>query len=1682
MAATSELPIAFQELFKLTALGIKEESISFDTVTLESDKYICVRETVGGKAQVVMVDVNAPKTPQRINMLATAVLMNPEVKVLALRAENQLQIFNLDMKSMMKEYTMTEDVQFWKWVDVKNLAIVTSSSVYHWSMEGTSAPVKICDRIPELVGTQIISYRMSGDGKWTAVVGISLSGSQVVGTMQLYSLERQQVQHIPGHACAFFDFAAEAGGPKNNLFVFASRNGDDSKLNIVEIGREEGATAYAKKTVNVFFPPEAAADFPVSMQVSPKYNTVFLVTKFGYIHLYDIESGTCLYMNRISGETIFVTALHAATDGIIGINKKGQVLTVGVNPDTIVPYIQQTLGNVPLAVKWASRYSLPGADDLFKAQFQRLFAAGDVAGAARIAAQSPRGILRTPETIALFQKAPPVNNVPAILQYFNVLLETTKLNAYETMQLARPVVAQGKMQLLEQWLTEDKLECSEELGDLFKASNPKLALSVYLRAEVSPKVVQCLAETGQFDNIVVYAQRANYTPDWISILGSIALSNPDAAKDLALRIVQGGEAMGSVDVSAIVDVFARCNLIQQATGFLLEVLKPDREEDAALQTRLLEMSLVAAPQVADAILGNDMLSHYNRQRVAELCEKTGLFQRALENYSDIADITRILTSVPPANLGGADFLVPYFGKISIEGALAALDQMLAANLRQNLQVVIQIATKYSEPFTPQELIALFEKHKSVEGLFFYLGSIVNFSQDPDVHYKYIEAASKANQLQEVTRICRDSNCYDPERTKNFLKEAQLPDQLPLIIVCDRFDFVDELTRYLYANNMMKYIEIYIRQVNALRAPLVIGTLLDLDANEDTVRELVLLVKDACPAQELIDEVEKRSRLKLLRPWLEERAGAGATDAATFNALAKIYVETSNSPEEFLKTNEFYEPLVVGKFCEKREPLLAVVAYTKGTCDAELIAVTNENSLYKDQARYLVARADADLWATVLVADNEHRRELIDAVVQSALTTKTEPEKVSVAVKAFMDAELPNELIELLEKIVLDDSGRFAGNRNLQTLLIITAVKADTSRVREYIERLDKFVPVQIANICIGAELYEEAFLAFAKFDLNVEAVDVLGNYLKDLERATDFAKKVDMPEVWSSLAESQLTAGDIAAGVDAYIKADDASKYDVVITAANEAGAFADLVRFLQMARKKLRETAIETELCYAYARTEQLSDLEDFINGPHGAQILNVGERCFGEGLYAAAKILFNNISNYARLATTLVRLGEYQAAVDAASKANNIQTWKEVNAACVEQEKFRLARICGLHIIVNAEELDSLIRFYEARGHFDEIIALIEGGLGDERAHTGMFTELAILYSKYQRESLLEHLKMFRAKINVPKVLRACEVAHMWPEMVFLCVHYDEHDRAIEIMIEHSALAWEHVKFKDVIINVKSANVAYRAVSFYIDEQPMLLVDLLHTITAKVDPARVVGIARKRSVLALIKPWLLDIQTVNNAAVNEAVNELFIEEEDFAALRESIESHDAFDALELAVRCEKHELLEFRRIAALLYKSNGRWQQSLELSKSDGLFKDAMVTVADSGEPELAEDLLRFFVAEGNHECFAAALFTCYDLVKPDVVLELAWRNRIMDYMMPYMVQVTKDYTSKVDQLVAANSRREAVEAEQEAASAEVGVNMMMGTDGPALLTYPGAGGAAGAAPMGGVMNAGNYFVNTL
>jgi clathrin heavy chain len=612
------------------------------------------------------------------------------------------------------------------------------------------------------------------------------------------------------------------------------------------------------------------------MNVSKKHDVVYMVSKMGYLYLFDIHSGKAIYRVRATNDTVFASTEHSATGGMLGVSRKGQVIQVGLNEAALVPFIVNQLRDTQLAIDIASRLNLPGADDLYAQQFSALVSAGDVQGAARVAAGSPRGMLRTPATITIFQQMSAVSGQPApVFQYFSVLLEKGKLNRLESIELAKPVVQQGRANLLEKWISEDKLDMSEELGDIVAAVDINIALPIYMKANVPEKVVGCLMQRGEFDKIPGYASRVGYKVDYSLTLQQLVRTNPAGAVEYAKKLVSNENNVQLIDANTVLGIFMALNLVREATAFLLDALKANRKEEGFLQTKLLEINLLGGtPQVADAILGNEMFTHYDRAYVGRLCEQAGLTQRALEHYTDVADIKRLLqTSAAAIN---PEYLVTFFGSLSQDSSLELLKELMTRNLRQNLKVVVEIATKYSDPLGPDKLIKLFEDFKVFEGLFYYLSAIVNTSTLPLVHLKFIETAVKMQQFKEVERVCRDSTVYDPIEVKKFLIEAKLVDPRPLIHVCDRYDFIDEMTAYLYNNQMHKYIEVYVQKVSPQKTPQVIGKLLDLECNEDFIKALLNTVGPQCPIAELVEQVGcaftitvVSSSLVSLRRWSAE---------------------------------------------------------------------------------------------------------------------------------------------------------------------------------------------------------------------------------------------------------------------------------------------------------------------------------------------------------------------------------------------------------------------------------------------------------------------------------------------------------------------------------------------------------------------------------------------------------------------------------------------------------------------------------------------------------------------------------------------------------------------------------------------------------------------------------------------
>lgn len=91
----------------------------------------------------------------------------------------------------------------------------------------------------------------------------------------------------------------------------------------------------------------------VCIQVSEKYGVIYVVTKMGLLFVYDLETASAIYRNRISPDPIFLTSDAPSCGGFYAINRRGQVLLCTLNDEALIPFISGQLKNLDLALALA---------------------------------------------------------------------------------------------------------------------------------------------------------------------------------------------------------------------------------------------------------------------------------------------------------------------------------------------------------------------------------------------------------------------------------------------------------------------------------------------------------------------------------------------------------------------------------------------------------------------------------------------------------------------------------------------------------------------------------------------------------------------------------------------------------------------------------------------------------------------------------------------------------------------------------------------------------------------------------------------------------------------------------------------------------------------------------------------------------------------------------------------------------------------------------------------------------------------------------------------------------------------------------------------------------------------------------------------------------------------------------
>jgi clathrin heavy chain len=98
----------------------------------------------------------------------------------------------------------------------------------------------------------------------------------------------------------------------------------------------------------------------------------------------------------------------------------------------------------------------------------------------------------------------------------------------------------------------------------------------------------------------------------------------------------------------------------------------------------------------------------------------------------------------------------------------------------------------------------------------------------------------------------------------------------------------------------------------------------------------------------------------------------------------------------------------------------------------------------------------------------------------------------------------------------------------------------------------------------------------------------------------------------------------------------------------------------------------------------------------------------------------------------------------------------------------------------------------------------------------------------------------------------------------------------------------------------------MTYSLRTLYVREKQCEREKSVQVLEGRIDHTRVVALVRRGGHLGLVKDYLLSVQKNNLVAVNEAINELHISEDDYEGVDASVQGYDNFDQLKLAEELE--------------------------------------------------------------------------------------------------------------------------------------------------------------------------------
>ncbi|RWS08938.1 Clathrin heavy chain 1-like protein [Dinothrombium tinctorium] len=278
--------------------------------------------------------------------------VNPTKPIVAISTMfNELYITRLNSNKCISRIELPSETKFWTWINSSSIAIITSSCVYHWNYNTETHCSKVifdCDE--RLFKCQITNYEVDENEKWCALSGLYVSEETglISGIVQIYAIDQRSYHCIEAHCVKFAKYKFSENYNESTILLAAKRV-SSKFVKVYFVDLTPLRTSYTNtKTELIPWSDEfdGKYDFPISIVCNTELGFVLVFSKYGFLTVCDLETGSCLIDKfRICSDIIFRATLDRETQGAIALARNGQVLSIDLHVEKLINHLDNVTKN-----------------------------------------------------------------------------------------------------------------------------------------------------------------------------------------------------------------------------------------------------------------------------------------------------------------------------------------------------------------------------------------------------------------------------------------------------------------------------------------------------------------------------------------------------------------------------------------------------------------------------------------------------------------------------------------------------------------------------------------------------------------------------------------------------------------------------------------------------------------------------------------------------------------------------------------------------------------------------------------------------------------------------------------------------------------------------------------------------------------------------------------------------------------------------------------------------------------------------------------------------------------------------------------------------------------------------------------------------------------------------------------